>query len=64
MASRYGKPKIVCTLVEFGAEKEAKDGVRNLMMMMMTISVVTTIMMIMIVVDDVDDDDDEGLMCR
>ncbi len=46
-----GQLEIVRTLVELGADKEAKDKVRNLMilmmmMMMMTFSVVTIMMIV------------------
>ena len=48
-----GKLETVRTLVELGADKEAKDKVRNLMMVMIISMVV--IMMLMIIFDDKND---------
>ena len=48
MASRYGRLEIVRTLLEYGANVEAKSKVRNQMMMMMkTIMILLNILMIM-----------------
>jgi len=61
-ASMKGRLDIVRTLLEYGADLEAKDEVRNqmVMMMMMTIMIVLNIvmfMMKMISINDKDRDD-------
>ena len=47
MASMYGQLDCVRTLLEYGADVNAKNMVRNQMMMMMLIIVQTMMMMIM-----------------
>jgi uncharacterized membrane protein affecting hemolysin expression len=63
MASWNGHVGIVRTLLEYGADVEAKNNVRNqmmmvmmmmMMMMMITIIIVLTIMMLMSMINDED----------
>ena len=58
MASWNGDADIVRTLLEYGADVEAKNNVRNhMMMMVMNMIIVLTIMTIMRIINDEDTDD-------
>ena len=63
-----GQHEVVHTLLQGGANVNAKDNVRNqimitmMMMMMMTIIIVLVIMMMMIMVENIIDNDDERWM--
>ena len=57
MASRYGHLETVRTLVEYQADVNVKNKVRNQMMMMTLIIVLTMMMMIMMMIMIVINDD-------
>ena len=65
MASWYGHLDVVRTLLQAGADVNAKSNVRNqmMMMMMMIIIIVLTIMMMMMMIMFVSNDED-GDDCR
>ena len=64
MASWYGHLDVVRTLLQAGANVNAKSNVRNqMMMMMMIIIIVLTIMMMMMMIMFVSNDED-GDDCR
>ena len=57
MASYNGQLEIVRTLLEYKADVNAKDNVRN-QMMMMTLIIVLTMMMMMMRIEMIVDNDD------